>query len=144
MIIAAIDTTEESADILAAAAKVAKDHNDAQVHVVTVIRPINYTYSGFDTAGLAAVGTNFETEARKAAQDSMQALSQTYDIDSERLHVVFGSPASAIKEQANELNADLIVLGSHGRSGLGLLLGSTANGVLHGAPCDVLTIRVGK
>ncbi|MCP4009678.1 MAG: universal stress protein, partial [Proteobacteria bacterium] len=33
-------------------------------------------------------------------------------------------------------------LGSHGRHGLGLLLGSTANGVLHLAQCDVLAVRV--
>ena len=40
--------------------------------------------------------------------------------------------------------ADLIVVGSHGRHGLALLLGSTANGVLHGATCDVLAVRVGS
>jgi universal stress protein A len=39
---------------------------------------------------------------------------------------------------------DLVVVGSHGRHGLSLLLGSTANGVLHGAGCDVLAVRVGK
>jgi len=36
------------------------------------------------------------------------------------------------------------VVGSHGRHGLALLLGSTANGVLHGASCDVLAVRVGN
>ena len=39
---------------------------------------------------------------------------------------------------------DLIVVGSHGRHGLALLLGSTANDVLHGAPCDVLAVRLQK
>ena len=43
-----------------------------------------------------------------------------------------------------ELETDLIVVGSHGRYGLALLMGSTANGVLHGATCDVLAVRVGK
>jgi universal stress protein A len=33
-------------------------------------------------------------------------------------------------------------VGSHGRHGLALLLGSTANSVLHGSPCDVLAVRV--
>ena len=45
---------------------------------------------------------------------------------------------------AEELGTDLIVVGSHGRHGLALLMGSTANGVLHGANCDVLAVRVGK
>ena len=50
-----------------------------------------------------------------------------------------------IKAQAKEFGADLIVIGSHGRHGLtGMMLGSTANGVLHGSPCDVLTVRVGE
>ena len=44
----------------------------------------------------------------------------------------------------DEILADLIVVGSHGRHGLALLLGSTASGVLHGAPCDVLAVRVGS
>ena len=39
--------------------------------------------------------------------------------------------------------ADVIVVGSHGRHGIALLLGSTANGVLHGATTDVLAVRVG-
>jgi universal stress protein A len=43
---------------------------------------------------------------------------------------------------ADESNADLIVLGTHGRSGIRLLLGSTANAVLHGAKQDVLAVRI--
>ena len=39
---------------------------------------------------------------------------------------------------------DLIVVGSHGRHGFALLLGSTSTGVLRGAQCDVLAVRVGK
>ena len=41
-------------------------------------------------------------------------------------------------------SADLIVIGSHGRSGWKLLLGSTANKVLHGSHCDILTVHVGE
>ncbi|MEZ5528918.1 MAG: universal stress protein [Porticoccaceae bacterium] len=39
-------------------------------------------------------------------------------------------------------NVDLIVVGSHGRHGLSLILGSTATGVLHGSQCDVLAVKV--
>jgi universal stress protein A len=45
---------------------------------------------------------------------------------------------------ATDIHADLIVVGSHGRHGLALLMGSTANGVLHGAKRDVLAVRVGE
>lgn len=43
---------------------------------------------------------------------------------------------------AEKQQIDLIVVASHGRHGLGALLGSTADGVLHTAPCDVLAVRV--
>jgi len=53
-----------------------------------------------------------------------------------------GSPKTEIIRVAQENGVDLIVVGSHGRHGLALLLGSTANGVLHYAPCDVLAVRL--
>ena len=43
---------------------------------------------------------------------------------------------------ARENNVDLIVVGTHGRHGLSLVFGSTANGVLHGCCCDVLAVRI--
>jgi universal stress protein A len=53
-----------------------------------------------------------------------------------------GNPADEIHNMANEIQADLIVIGKHGQSGLKLLLGSTANAVLHGVNCDVLAVKV--
>ena len=53
-----------------------------------------------------------------------------------------GSPKTEIVRVANENKVDLIIVGSHGRHGLALLLGSTANGVLHHATCDVLAVRL--
>jgi len=56
--------------------------------------------------------------------------------------VVQGNTRREILRIAEQNQVDLIVIGSHGRQGLQLLLGSTANAVLHGAPCDVLAVRV--
>jgi universal stress protein A len=55
---------------------------------------------------------------------------------------MLGRPENEIHGLAEEINANLIVVGSHGRHGLALIFGSTANGVLHGAGCDVLAVRV--
>ncbi len=53
-----------------------------------------------------------------------------------------GYPPLVIEEAAREANADLIAMGTHGRSGLRhLLLGSTAQRVVQHAPCPVLTVR---
>jgi universal stress protein A len=53
-----------------------------------------------------------------------------------------GSPKLEIVRVAEENNVDLIIVGSHGKHGIALLLGSTANGVLHHAKCDVLAVRI--
>jgi universal stress protein A len=66
------------------------------------------------------------------------------NVPESRQHLIFGRPESEIQRTADEFGADVIVVGSHGRHGLALLLGSTANGVLHGATCDVLAVRVGN
>lgn len=57
-------------------------------------------------------------------------------------HLVEGDPISGIVAEAHASHCDLIVMGTHGRRGLGrLLLGSVAEGVLRRAPCPVLTVK---
>ena len=141
-VLVAVDLTDEASEVLGKAREIADDNN-AELSLITVVKPINYAYAGLDTASLTSVTTNFEKEAREFAQQKQQELASGANIPNERLHVFFGSPAQIIKEQSEALGADLIVIGSHGRHGLGMLLGSTANGVLHGAKSDVLAIRVG-
>ena len=61
-----------------------------------------------------------------------------------RTEVRIGAPAAEIVAAAGDLKADLICLGTHGRSGLAhLLLGSVAEKVIRHAPCPVLTVRSG-
>ncbi len=56
--------------------------------------------------------------------------------------VLFGSPDSRIVETAEEIKADLIVIGSHGyKRWERLLLGSVSNSVVHHAPCSVMIVR---
>jgi universal stress protein A len=56
--------------------------------------------------------------------------------------LLVGDPATAIVEAANQEGADLIVLGTHGRSGLTrLLMGSVAEAVVRNAGCPVLTVK---
>ncbi len=56
--------------------------------------------------------------------------------------VVFGYAARSIVEHASRLGIDLIVMGSHGRTGIAhVLLGSVAEAIVRTAPCPVLTVR---
>jgi universal stress protein F len=56
--------------------------------------------------------------------------------------VVVGSPWQAICETARQLRCDLVVIGSHGYSGVDRILGTTAAKVVNHAPCSVLVVRV--
>jgi len=57
-------------------------------------------------------------------------------------HIHVGQPAEVIVKMASELGCDLIVMGTHGRSGIaGLVMGSVANRVLHLATSPVLLVR---
>ncbi|MGH8499849.1 MAG: universal stress protein [Methylococcales bacterium] len=77
-----------------------------------------------------------------AAEKRLAMLGKTYGIPEDRQWVVIGSPKAEILLLAEENKADLIVVGSHGRHGLGLLLGSTASSILHHAKCDVMAVRL--
>ena len=85
-----------------------------------------------------------QQEALSIAAENLAEIGKESNIDKSRQHTLLGSPAIEIRNIAAELEADAIVIGSHGHSGWKILLGSTANKVLHGASCDVLTVLVGK
>ena len=85
-----------------------------------------------------------QEQIQEQAQSHLGEFADQLGIPSDRQHLIFGRPDSEIQRSAEEMNADLIVVGSHGRHGLALLMGSTANGVLHRATCDVLAVRVGQ
>jgi nucleotide-binding universal stress UspA family protein len=55
--------------------------------------------------------------------------------------VLVGTPWQAVCDGAKRLNADLVVIGSHGYSGLDRLLGTTAAKIVNHAPCTVVVVR---
>lgn len=121
------------------AAKKAKkiaDENQAQLCLVHVIEPIPaYAYPGF--AGFAEV----EVSIREQAEAELAKLAESIGINKDHTHLEFGATKQEVLRVAKEQGVDLIVTGSHGKHGLSLLLGSTANAILHGAECDVLVVR---
>jgi universal stress protein A len=63
-------------------------------------------------------------------------------IKEENLHALLGQPATTIIDFAAKIDADLLVLGTHGRHGWKKILGSTAAAVVHSAPADVLLVKI--
>jgi len=83
-----------------------------------------------------------DQELMKRSKQRLEDLAEKLGIDKSECFVSQGSTRREILRLAKELNTNLIVIGSHGREGIQRLLGSTANAVLHGAPCDVLAVRI--
>jgi universal stress protein A len=138
-ILVAIDLSEESAPVVKRGRALAEVPN-AELHLIHVIEPLSFAYGGdipMDFSGI-------QEEIHEQATQQMRRFAESNDIDLQHQHIVLGKPEVEIHATAEELGVDLIVLGSHGRHGLALLMGSTANGVMHGAKCDVLAVRVGK
>jgi len=137
-ILVAVDLSEDSGRIVQRARAVASSAA-AQLHIIHVIEPLSFAYGGdipMDFSGI-------QDEIYQQASQQLQRFAENSNIDEAHRHIVMGRPEVEIHAMAEELKADLIVVGSHGRHGLALLMGSTANGVLHGAKRDVLAVRVG-
>ncbi|AHE66721.1 universal stress protein [Legionella oakridgensis] len=117
-------------------AKKIADENKAELILVHVVEPIPaYAYPGF--AGFAEV----EVSIREQAEKELNSLAERLKVDKKNRFLEFGSTKNEVLRVAQENKVDLIVTGSHGKHGLALLLGSTANAILHGAECDVLIVR---
>jgi len=140
-ILVAVDTTEEAEDVLKVARELARDKS-ATISVVTVIRPMADFYINLYSTLESSPDIGIEARAVERATEWLSDLVKSLGIDASAVNVLIGTPAAEIRQLADKLGADLVVVGTHGRHGLGLMLGSTANGVLHGSPCDVLAVKV--
>ena len=139
-ILIAIELTEESDEVMKVGKALATAFSSSAT-VVSVVQPLSGAYGGLDMANMAAVAS-FEQDAVGQARKQLKALAQEFEIDPDQTLVLVGSPAAEIRRKAQQEGHDLIVIGTHGRHGLGLLLGSTANAVLHGVTCDVMAVKI--
>lgn len=114
-------------------AKELADQFGATLSIVHVIEPIPaYGYLGV---------TEIASPHIEAVKEELTEFAKEFDISKGQQHVAVGAPKIKVLEEAKNLDVDLMVVASHGRHGILRLLGSTANSILHGAECDVLTIR---
>jgi nucleotide-binding universal stress UspA family protein len=82
-----------------------------------------------------------EKHARVQCEQALAAV----QLSKARVLLPHGSPAAEIVRSAQTENADLVIVGTHGRGALAhMLLGSVAEKVVRSAPCPVLTVRSGE
>jgi len=141
-ILVAVDLSSESGVVLKKAQLITGD--DADLHLVYVQEPMDNIYVGIvpQSAAFSSLG-GLEAQLRNELKQKLAALGEKFSVPPDHLHILNGSPAHEIHRFAKENDIQLIVIGTHGQKGLQLLLGSTANSVLHGAGCDVLSVRIG-
>ncbi|GGC78042.1 universal stress protein [Marinobacter halophilus] len=133
----AIDLTEEAPQVLNKA-KAICDAYGAELLLVHVVEPVGYAYGGDIPMDL----TELQDQLDKAAREQLSKYGDQYGVPKSHQIVTVGRPESEIHRLVKDQGVDLVIVGSHGRKGFQLLLGSTANGVLHGTECDVLAIRI--
>ena len=140
-IVVAIDLRKESKKVIKKAQSVLED--GGVIELLYVAEPIDAGLWAGAPFGAVVVNTeDLEQEALKAKKKRLKELGKHFNISESKQHIEVGKPSRVIKKFASDHQCDLIVIGTHGQNGWELLLGSTANGVLHGAPCDVLSVQM--
>lgn len=128
----AADLSENSQAAIDKAVELAETFG-ARLTLVHCIEPIPaYGYPGF---------ADLESPIIEQAKKEMAKLGKTLNVPESDQRIEFGSVKAQVLKVAEELSVDAIIIGSHGRHGLARLLGSSANAIVHGADCDVITVR---
>ncbi|MBZ2188056.1 universal stress protein [Alcanivorax sp. JB21] len=136
-VLVAIDGSEESRCVLSRAAAIV-DGSGGRLHLLHVIEPLALAYG----ADVPMDVTDLQASLMQQARENIDLYAGEFRVPPTQVHVELGSIEKTIQDKADMLGADLIVIGSHTRTGLALLLGSTARGVVPGAHCDVLAVKI--
>ncbi len=139
-LLVAIDLSSESDKVIERAIQIVGG-NINKISIMHVVEPVAAAYP---IDAYAINMSELQEESMRISSQRLADIADKFGVAAQRCHTVVGSAATEIRSKADETSADLIVIGSHGTSGWKLLLGSTANKVLHGANCDILTVRVGE
>lgn len=130
-ILTAVDANEPCQNIVQDAVTLAAQQNAVHrlIHA-TPLMPSVAAYSG-------DLQNEMAQQAKKTLQQALNQAGAQAEIEQR-----IGRPFIEIVDYASSISADLIITGSHGKHGLSRLMGSTANGIVHNAHCDVLSFRV--
>ncbi len=139
-LLVAIDLSDESDKVIERAIQIVSGDIN-KISIIYVVEPVTAAYP---IDAYAINMSELQEESIRLSTQRLAEIASKYNIAEQRRFTAVGSAATEVRNKADETGADLIVIGSHGTSGWKLLLGSTANKVLHGAKCDILTVRVGS
>jgi universal stress protein A len=136
-IIAAVDLTDDSSTVLARAAELAAQWQ-AELRLMHVVEFVPIEPMSDSLVPVVQI----DDRVIERAREQLLALAGSAHLRADCVRVTSGNVKTELLRLAREWQADLIVLGSRERHGLSILVNLTEDTVLHGAPCDVLAVRV--
>ncbi|MDR2216597.1 MAG: universal stress protein [Nevskiaceae bacterium] len=137
-ILAVVDLSHDSQHIAHRALQMAACHPGAQLTLLHIVEFV--PVEPLSDSLLPAV--QVESELLASARERLAQLADTLSTPPPPWRVESGNVKVEIVRAAREGGFDLIVIGSHERHGLSILLNLTEDTVLHAAPCDVLAVRL--
>lgn len=137
-ILLAVDLSKASDYIMSRSASLAKNTH-ADLNVVHVVEHSPMAYGGEFSIPM---DINLEKNLQEKARKDLAKFSQKYQIPEANQYIASGSVKLGVIDLAEEMGADLIIVGTHGHQGIDVLLGSRANAILHHAKCDVWVVRI--
>ena len=132
-----MDFSDQAWQVLEKARELAKEYN-ASLDVVHVAETSMSCYGPIMGQPMGA-----DEVLQQEIYASMKKHLLDEQLQEKNLHALLGHPATTIVEFAAKLQADLLVLGTHGQHGWRSILGSTATAVVQSAPCDTLLVKIG-
>lgn len=139
-VLVALDLSAESTYVGEHAVDLARRFG-AKVSLIHVVEQVGL--SGVNELAPPVLPESPDEDAVRHARASLDRLAEHLNLaDAQKWVMASSKTRDEIVRIAQEQHVDLIVVGSHGRHGLALLFGSTANAILHNTPCDVLAVRL--
>ena len=138
-VLLAVDYSEQGVYV-AEKARFLANLYEAKLSIIHVLDNIPMPDTNYGT--VISLTQDSSDELLEAEKSKLMQLGDQLAVDLVNRWLLWGVPKQEIIHVAEQEQVDLIVVGSHGRHGLALLLGSTANSVLHYAKCDVMAVRL--
>ncbi|MEI6335563.1 MAG: universal stress protein [Methylococcaceae bacterium] len=138
-VLLAVDYSEQGVYVAEKARSLANLYQ-AKLSIIHVLDNIPMPDTNYGT--VIPLNQDSSDELLEAEKSRLMQLGDQLAVDLDNRWLLWGVPKQEIIHVAEQQQVDLIVVGSHGRHGLALLLGSTANSVLHYAKCDVMAVRL--
>ncbi len=136
-ILVAVELIAKKEEFVINKAKELAGNGKTELYLVNAVEKLSSYVAAYGTSA----GIDIEKEMLDEAKEKMSYVEEKLNVKKAHQIIKTGRASQVILDAAEKIKANLIIVGSHGHHGLRLLLGSTANAVIHGARCDVLAVN---